>query len=80
MSLKRKISNENCEFIPNSEEKYFFTENNGKPQCLVYLQVISVQPGELCLVKTNEIHSTGRYSISPWLLREMRLMHANLRS
>ena len=38
---KRNVR-ENRKFNPNWEERYFFTYNNGKPQCLVRLQVISV--------------------------------------
>ena len=39
-SLKRKLSKENEEFNSNWEERHFLS--NGKPQCLVCLQVISV--------------------------------------
>ena len=42
MSAKRKVSDENREFNINWEDRYFFVNNNGKPQCLVCLQVISV--------------------------------------
>ena len=42
MSAKRKVSEENREFNINWEDRYFFVSNNGKPQCLVCLQVISV--------------------------------------
>jgi len=40
------VSKEKCQreqkVQSNWEERYFFTNNNGKPQCLVRLQVISV--------------------------------------
>jgi len=43
MSVKRKVSEENRKFNSNWEERFFFGNNNGKPQCLVRLQVISIQ-------------------------------------
>jgi len=41
------VSEENRKFNSNWEETYFFTNNNGKPQCRVRLQVISVPKGFL---------------------------------
>jgi len=41
MSVKRKVSEENREFNSDWEERYLFANNHGKPQCLVYLPVIS---------------------------------------
>ena len=43
MSAKRKVSEENKVFNINWENRYFFVNNNGKPQCLECLQVISVR-------------------------------------
>jgi len=42
MSFKKEMSEENRKFNSNWEERYFFVNNNGEPQCLVRLQVISV--------------------------------------
>jgi len=42
MSVKREVSEENRKFNSNWEERYVFANNNGKPQCLLRLQVISV--------------------------------------
>jgi len=42
MSVKREMSGENRKFNSNWEERYFFANNNGKPQCLVRLHVIFV--------------------------------------
>jgi len=42
MSVKREMSGENRKFNSNWEERYFFANNNGKPQCLVRLQVIPI--------------------------------------
>jgi len=36
------VSEENRKFNSNWEKRYFFVNNNGKPQCLVRLQLISV--------------------------------------
>jgi len=42
MSVKREVSEENRKFNSNWEKRYFVVNNNGKQQCLVKLQVISV--------------------------------------
>ena len=44
MSLKRKLTltHSNRFFNLVWEEKYLFVDNKGKPQCLVYLPVVSV--------------------------------------
>ena len=42
MSANKKVSEENREFNFNRKDRYFFVINNGKTQCLVCLQVISV--------------------------------------
>jgi len=42
MSVKREVSEENRKFNSNWEERYFFTNNNDKPQCLLRLQIISI--------------------------------------
>ena len=42
MSAKRKVSEENRVFNIYWEDRYFFVNNNGKPQCLLCLQVIFV--------------------------------------
>jgi len=36
------MSGENRKFNSNWEERYFSANNNGEPQCLVRLQVISI--------------------------------------
>ena len=41
-SANKKVSEENRDFNINWEDRYFFVINNGKTQCLVCLQVISV--------------------------------------
>ncbi|XP_076817402.1 general transcription factor II-I repeat domain-containing protein 2-like [Clavelina lepadiformis] len=71
MSVKRKVSEENREFNSTWEERYFFANSNGKPQCLVCLQVISV-PKEFNLKrhystmhekKYGQYHGTSREAI-----------------
>jgi len=34
MSVKREVSEESRKFNSNWKERYFFANNNGKPQCL----------------------------------------------
>jgi len=41
MSVKREVSEENRKFNSNWKERYSFSNNDGKPQCLARLQVIS---------------------------------------
>jgi len=53
---KDEVSRENRKLNSNWEERYFFTNNNGKPQCLVKLKVISV-PKEF-LLKEELQHQT----------------------
>ena len=43
MSVKREMSAENKKFNSNWKERHFFANNNGKPRCLVRLQVIYVR-------------------------------------
>ena len=78
MSAKQKASKENREFNINWDDRYFFVNNNGKPQCLVCLQVISV-PKEFNVqqhYKTlheknySQYHRTSRKAISKELKRK----------
>jgi len=46
MSVKREVPEENRKFNSNWEERYFFANNNSKPQCLVRFQAISVAKGK----------------------------------
>jgi len=57
MSVKREVSEENRKFNSNWEERYFFANNNGKPQCLVRLQVMSVLK-EFLFTKTHMGNTT----------------------
>ena len=77
MSAKRKVSEENREFNINWEDRNFFVSNNGKPQCLVCLQVISV-PKEFNVQrhyktvhekKYSQYHGTAREAILKELKR-----------
>jgi len=54
--VSKEVSEENRKLNSNWEETYFFANNNGKPQCLVRLQVISVQ--KECLFKEALQHQT----------------------
>jgi len=58
MSAEREVSEENRRFNSNWQEKYFFANNNGKPQCLVRLQLISVPKGKSFFLKNH--YSTKR--------------------
>ena len=42
MNAKRKVPEENRETNSNLKENYFFAKNEGIPQCVECLQVISV--------------------------------------
>ena len=77
MSAKKKVSEENRELKVKWENKYFFVKNNGKPQCLVCLQVISV-PNEFNVQqhyktlhekKYSQYHGTFREAILKELKR-----------
>jgi len=56
MRVKREVSEENRKFKFNWEETHFFANNNGKPQCFVRLEMISVQTE--CLFKEELQHQT----------------------
>ena len=82
MSAKRKVSEENREF------KYFFVNNNGKPHCLVCLQVISV-PKEFNVKwhyrtlqekKYSQYHGTSREAILKELKRNYFKQRVMLKS
>jgi len=65
MSVKRQASKENRKFNSNWEERYFFTNNNGKPQCLLRLQIISI-PKEMSFYlkshyRTKHEKTSGKY-------------------
>jgi len=75
MSVKRKVSDENREFNSDWEERYFFVNNNGKPQCLVCLQVISV-PKEfnlkrLCSTKHEKMYRKYHGTSSEAIFKEL---------
>jgi len=36
------VSEQNRKFNSNREERYFFANNKGKPQCIARMQVVSV--------------------------------------
>ena len=58
----REVSEENKKFNSYWEERYFFANNNGKPQCLAKLQVISI-PKEFLKWHYNTKHekTSGKY-------------------
>ena len=58
MSAKREVSKENRKFNSNWQEKYFFANNNGKPHCLLRLQLISIPKGKSFYLKNH--YSTKR--------------------
>jgi len=65
MSVKREASEENRKFDFNWEERYFFTNSNGKPQCLLRLQIISI-PKEMSFYlksrcSTKHEKTSGKY-------------------
>ena len=60
MSANKKVSEENREFNFNWEDRYFFVINNGKTQCLVSLQVISV-PKEFNVQRHYKTLNEKRY-------------------
>jgi len=63
MSVKKtEVSEENKKFNSYWEERYFFANNNGKPQCLAKLQVISI-PKEFLKWHYNTKHekTSGKY-------------------
>ena len=77
MSVNKKVSEENREFNFNWEDRYFFVINDGKTQCLVCLQVISV-PKEFNVrrhYKTLNEKRYGQYqgtSIREAILKELK--------
>ena len=88
MSAKRKVSEENREFNFNWEDRYFFINNNGKSQCLVCLQVISV-PKEFNVKrhyrtlhekKYSQYHGTSREAILKELKRNYFKQRGMLKS
>ena len=88
MSAKRKVSEENREFNFNWEDRYFFVNNNGKPQCLMCLQVISV-PKEFNVKrhyrtlhekKYSQYHGTSREAILKKLKRNYFKQRGMLKS
>ena len=60
MSAYKKVSEKNIKFNFNWEDKYFFVINNGKTQCLVCLQVISV-PKEFNVQRHYKTLNENRY-------------------
>jgi len=46
------VSEENRKFNANWEDRYFFANDNGKPQCLERLQAISAPKGKSFYLKT----------------------------
>ena len=60
MSAKKQVFEENREFNFNWEDRYFFVINNGKTQCLVCLQVISV-PNEFNVQRHYKKLNEKRY-------------------
>ena len=77
MSANKKVSEENREFNFNWEDRYFFVINNGKTQCLMCLQVISV-PKEFNVqrhYKTLNEKRYGKYqgtSVREAILKELK--------
>jgi len=64
-TYKKWLSKEKCErktkFNSNWNERYFFTNSNGKPQCLVRLQVISVPKGKSFDIKTITVPNARKH-------------------
>jgi len=57
MSVKREVSEKNRKFNSKWGERFFFANNNGKPQCLVRLQVIFV-PKEFLFTRKHTGYTT----------------------
>jgi len=63
ISVKREVSEEKRKFNSNWEERYFFANSNGKPECLVKMQVISI-PKKILLKRhysTKHEKSYGKF-------------------